>query len=247
MKVSLVTICYNSESTIRDTIESVLSQDYSEIEYIIKDGGSTDNTIKIIEEYSSRITKVVSCKDAGIYDAINQGVALTTGDVVGLIHADDILGDESAVSIIVKSFKNSGCDAVYGDLEYVDKDNTSKVVRCWKSGVYEIGDFLRGWMPPHPTFYVKKSVYDKYGLYDSSFKSAGDYELMLRYIHKENIKLMYIPHVLVKMRVGGKSNASFANRIKANLEDRRAWRINEISPRLFTLIQKPLRKIKQFF
>lgn len=246
MKVSIVTICYNSDDTIRDTIESVLSQDYPNIEYIIKDGGSTDRTLEIVNEYKDNISKIVSCKDRGLYDAINQGIELSTGDIVGLIHADDLFYDNSVISKIVKQFNDNDVDAIYGDLQYVNQNDTDKVFRSWKAGKYQEGDFLKGWMPPHPTFYVKKEVYNKLGLYNTSFKSAGDYELMLRFIHKEKIKLSYIPEFLVKMRVGGKSNATITNRIKANLEDRRAWKINDIKPNLLTLFQKPFRKINQF-
>ena len=246
MKVSVITICFNAEDTIEDTIKSVLSQNYNKLEYIIKDGGSNDNTLKIIDQYKDKITKIISCKDEGLYDALNQAITSATGDVIGFIHADDVFYDESVISTIAKAFDQKDVHAVYGDLQYVYKNDTSKVYRNWKALSYKEGMFLKGWMPPHPTFYVRREVYNKFGLYNTTFKSAGDYELMLRYIHKYRISLHYIQKVLVKMRVGGKSNVTFKNRIRANMEDRRAWKINGLTPSAFTLLKKPLSKLGQF-
>ena len=244
MRVSIITACFNSAATIRDTIESVLSQDYGGIEYIIIDGKSTDNTMEIVNEYSSRISKIVSEKDNGIYFALNKGIQHATGDVVGILHADDLYNSKSVISAVIKQMEIA--DAVYGDLQYVDRTDTNKVVRNWKSGQYHAGMFRKGWMPPHPTFFLKKRCYDQFGLYDTSFKTAADYELMLRMIHKLGVSVAYIPEVLVKMRVGGVSNVTLKNRWRANREDKRAWIINDLKPGLLTFIRKPLSKITQY-
>lgn len=245
VKISIITACYNSAATIRDTIESVLSQDYPEIEYIIIDGKSSDNTLEIVNEYSARIAKVVSEKDEGIYFALNKGIQLATGDVVGILHADDLYTSPAVISSVMEKLKMT--DACYGDLQYVDRTDTSKVIRNWKSGAYHAGMFHKGWMPPHPTFFLKKRCYDQFGVYNTSFKTAADYELMLRMIHKLEISIAYIPEVLVKMRVGGVSNVTLKNRWRANREDKRAWIINDLKPGMFTLIRKPLSKIMQYF
>jgi len=247
MKISIITISYNSESTIEDTIKSVLSQDFADIEYIIIDGKSYDNTFNIIEKYTHKIKKFVSEKDHGIYDAMNKGISLATADIIGVLNSDDYYCDTQIISKVVHLFLTKNCDAVYGDLLYVSKDDTSKIIRHWKAGEYKDGMFLTGWMPPHPTFFVKRNIYEKYGKFNTQFTSAADYELMLRLVHKEKIKIAYLPEVIVKMRVGGKSNVTFANRIKANMEDRLAWKINGLRSNLFTLLLKPLSKLKQFF
>lgn len=247
MKVSIITITHNSASTLRDTIESVLSQGYKDIEYIIIDGLSTDNTMEIVNDYKNKIAHVVSEKDHGLYDALNKGIKLATGDVVGIIHSDDFYTNPQVIENVVSVFATTNADAVYADLYYVDKDDTDKIFRKWKSGVYKHGMFLNGWMPPHPTFFVKRSVYEHYGNFNLQLKSAADYELMLRLIHKHKISLGYLPEFIIKMRVGGKSNQSLRNRIKANQEDRNAWKINGMKPKLHTLYLKPLRKIIQLF
>lgn len=244
MKVSIITACFNSAATIRDTIESVLSQGHDDIEYIIIDGASTDNTLEIVKEYSSRIAKIVSEKDQGIYFALNKGIQLATGEVIGILHADDMYNSNFVVASVAEQMKL--VDAVYGDLQYVDRTNANKVIRNWKSGQYHAGMFRKGWMPPHPTFFLKKRCYDQFGLYDTSFKTAADYELMLRMIHKLGVSVAYIPEVLVKMRVGGVSNKSLKNRIKANREDKRAWIVNDLKPGALTLIRKPLSKLRQY-
>ena len=226
---------------------SVLEQTYKDIEYIVIDGASTDSTISILQEYSDRITTIVSEKDKGIYDALNKGIQRATGDVVGLLHSDDIFAGPEVVAKYVKAFATPQTDAVYADLHYVDRNNTSKIIRNWKSGQYKAGMFVSGWMPPHPTFFVRRSVYLKYGLFNLELRSAADYELMLRFIHRHKINLVYLPEVTVKMRVGGKSNVSLANRLKANMEDRKAWKMNDLRPAFYTLYLKPLRKIFQFF
>lgn len=246
MKVSIITITYNSAETIEDTIQSVISQDYPHIEYIIVDGASKDHTLEIAERYRSSISKIVSERDKGIYDAMNKGVALATGDLIGILNSDDFYADNHVISDIVKTLELAKADACYADLVYVDRLETSKVIRAWKSGEYRHGHFLRGWMPPHPTFFVKRSFYDAYGLYSLELRSAADYELMLRFIHKHGISLSYLPRVITKMRTGGQSNVTIKNRWRANREDRLAWKMNGLQPGFLTLIRKPLSKLLQY-
>lgn len=247
LKVSIITVCYNSAETIEKTIQSVLEQDYQNIEYIIIDGKSTDNTQQIIDKYRSRISKVISEKDEGIYFAINKGIKIATGDIIAILHADDFYTNEQIISKVVNKFQEKQVDTVYGDLQYVDRKNTSIIKRYWKSGAYKDGMFLKGWMPPHPTFFVQKKCYEKFGTYNTILKFAADYELMLRLLHKYKCSNAYIPEVIVKMRVGGKSNVSLLNRIKANREDKTAWLLNDLKPGIFTLFLKPLSKLSQFF
>ena len=247
MKVSIITVCFNSELTIETTIQSVLNEDYGDIEYIIVDGKSTDKTISIIEKYKSRVTKFISEKDDGIYFAINKGINVATGDIVGILHADDFYADEKVISRVVKEFSEKKTDSVYGDLQYVSRNNPQKIFRSWKSGSYHSKHFLKGWMPPHPTFFVKRKFYKQFGFFNTTFLLAADYELMLRFLYKHKITSSYIPEVLVKMRTGGKSNITFKNRIKANQEDRLAWKINGLKPRKLTMILKPISKLNQFF
>jgi glycosyltransferase involved in cell wall biosynthesis len=246
MKISIITVCFNSAKTIKDTIQSVLSQDYPNIEYIIVDGGSKDATLEIVKKHSDKISHVISEPDKGIYDAMNKGIALATGDVVGILNSDDVYFDTQALNHIAKAFEVTNADAVYGDLVYVASNNLNKVTRVWKSKPYSEGAFLKGWMPPHPTFYVKKSCYEQLGKYSLQLKSAADYELMLRFIHKHKIAVAYISKTLVKMRVGGESNVSLKNRLRANKEDRMAWEMNGLKANALTLYLKPLMKLGQF-
>ncbi len=246
MKVSIITISYNSAETIEDTIKSVVSQDYPNIEYIIIDGASKDTTLSIVDKYKDKIAKVISEKDKGIYDAMNKGVQNATGDIIGILNSDDYYYDTTVISEVVRLFEQEKTDGLYADLVYVDRSDSEKIIRYWKSGKYTPGKFLKGWMPPHPTFFVKKEVYTHFGLYNTDLRSAADYEFMLRVIHKNKISLCYMPRVLTKMRVGGMSNVSLKNRWRANMEDRRAWKINGIKPRWYTLTVKPLSKLFQF-
>jgi glycosyltransferase involved in cell wall biosynthesis len=246
LKVSILTVVYNGAATIRDAIESVIRQDYPDIEYIVVDGNSKDGTQEIVRSYGGKIARFLSEPDAGIYDAMNKGIQLATGDVIGILNADDFYAYPSVISEVAGVLASSDIDASYGDLEYIDANDATVVRRKWVSGAYKFGAFLNGWMPPHPTFFVKKKVYNEHGLFRLDLGSAADYELMLRFVHREKIKVVYLPKVLVKMRAGGVSNSTLRNRVAANRNDRLAWKINNLEPRFYTLWLKPLRKIIQF-
>lgn len=245
-RVSIITVSYNAASTIEDTIKSVLQQDYPNIEYIIVDGASGDQTMEIVQSFRKKIASVISEPDKGIYDGMNKGIDLATGEIVGILNSDDFYASKSVISKIVNTFKPD-TQAVYADLDYVDPVNTDKIVRRWKSGIYEQGAFKKGWMPPHPTFFVRRSIYQKYGKFSMELKSAADYEFMLRTIHKHQIAIEYLPETIIKMRTGGASNASFKNRIKANREDKKAWEMNGLKPGSLTFLRKPLSKVKQYW
>jgi len=246
MKVSVITICHNSAATLEDTIRSVALQDYPDIEYIIVDGASEDNSKKIVSRYKEIVSRFVSEKDEGIYDALNKGISISGGDVIALLHSDDLYADDNIISRVVDAFNKTDADAIYTDLEYVDRVDVHKTVRLWKAGAYHESLFLKGWMPPHPALFVKKNVYDRFGLYNKSFSISADYEFMLRVIHKHGIKVSYLPGVGIRMRVGGKSNISVKNRLLANREDRLAWKVNGIRPHWYTTLLKPLSKLRQF-
>jgi glycosyltransferase len=246
-KISIITVTYNSAATLEHTIQSVLLQDHADVEYIIVDGASTDDTLSVIRKYRHKIAHFVSEKDEGLYFALNKGIALATGDIIGILHADDFYTNDSVLTSVDGLMSAENADGFYADLYYVDSNNTDKIIRKWRSGKYREGKFLWGWMPPHPTFFVKKEVYQEYGMFNTKLRTSADYELMLRFIHKHKIKLAYLPEFIVKMRMGGQSNASMENRVKANKEDRKAWELNGVKPYFFTLALKPLRKIFQFF
>ena len=247
LKISIITVSYNSAETIKDTIESILSQDHENIECIIIDRGSTDGTLEIVRKYSDRISYFVSELDDGIYDGMNKGIQAATGDIVGILNSDDFYPNSYVISNVAKTFVNQDCDAVYGDLVYVKENDTSKIARYWQSGEYTIKKIKNGWMLPHPTFFVKKEMYDRHGYYNTDLKSAADYEMILKLLYKKNISVFYIPMILVKMRMGGASNSSIMNRIRANKEDGLAWTKNQLNKPLFVRIKKPLQKIRQFF
>ena len=246
MKISIITIAYNSENSISDAINSVLSQTYPDIEYIIVDGKSKDKTVEIVKSYGNKISKFVSEPDKGIYDALNKGIEMASGDMVGFMHSDDLFADEHVIEKVAGLFKENDVDSIYGDLNYVFKNDTNKILRYWKSGEFSLSRLKFGWMPPHPTFYVKRKIYEKYGGFDIDFKISSDYDSMLRFLGKYKISTAYLPEVMIKMRVGGASNRSLKNIIRKSTEDFRAIRKNKFG-NIFTLIFKNLRKVKQFF
>jgi len=248
MKVSIITITYNSSATVEDTLRTVVSQDYPDLEYIIIDGKSKDKTLEIVEKYKHGIAKVVSEKDKGLYDALNKGIKHATGDIIGMLHSDDLYANDQVISKVVKKFEEDpSIEGVYADLVFVNRNDVNKVMRTWNSGEYEEDAFVRGWMPPHPTFFVKKECYEKFGGFNTELKLSADYELMLRLIHKNKIKLAYLNEVIVKMRMGGVSNVSFFVKLKANIVDKMAWKLNGMKPGILTMLLKPLRKIGQYF
>lgn len=245
-KVSIITVCFNAAETIEDTIASVLQQDYSNLEYIVIDGKSTDNSMEIISKFSNKIDVLISEKDQGMYDALNKGIDLASGDMIGMLNADDFYTSPKVISNMIQKMLEEDAGAMYADLYYVDQLDTNKIIRKWKSGAYKRMKFFHGWMPPHPTFFLKKEHYLEFGNFNLNFKSAADYELMLRMLYKQKVKAAYLPEFVVKMRVGGMSNASVINRLKANQEDRKAWKVNGLKPGWHTLIFKPLRKVFQY-
>lgn len=249
MKISLVTVTFNSARTLCDTITSVLSQTHQDIEYIIIDGLSKDDTVQIIKRYESQFIgniKWISEKDLGLYDAMNKGIRMATGDVVGIINSDDLLAEDIAIEKVMKCFAaDDSLDAVYADLYYVAQNDTSKIVRHWKSG--EQRSFKQGWHPAHPTFYAKREVYQRCGLFDLDFKFAADFELMLRLVEKEHIKLHYLPEPLVRMRLGGTTSKSIGNIRKGNIECMKAFKKNNIKVSILYPLYRLLPKLKQYF
>lgn len=243
--ISIITATYNSARTVTDTLHCIQHQDYPAIEHIIVDGQSSDDTLKIVGQFS-HVTKIISEKDGGIYDAMNKGIALASGEIIGILNSDDIYTNKFVLSKVASVFEDEKVDGCYADLQYVHYNDINKVVRTWRSGACRPGSFHKGWMPPHPTLFLRRHVYAEAGIFNTSLKSAADYELMLRIFVKHSFHIHYLPEFIVKMRTGGLSNASFQHRIRANREDRKAWEINGLRPGAFTLYLKPIRKIVQF-
>ena len=246
MKISIITVAYNSAATIRDTLDSVRWQTHPAVEHIVVDGASGDGTGDIAREYR-HVAHVVSEPDRGLYDAMNKGIRLATGEVIGILNSDDFYAHAEVLSRVATLFEQQYAQVVYGDLNYVHPRATHRTVRYWRSGPYRREHFRLGWMPPHPTFFVRREHYEHLGGYDLDFRTAADYELMLRFLYKHRLPAAYLPEVLVHMRTGGLSNASFRHRWHANREDHRAWIKNGLRPALYTLWLKPLRKIPQFW
>lgn len=246
MKVSIITAAYNSAATIRDTLKSVQQQTYNNIEHIIIDGASTDETLNIINEFS-HVSKVISEKDAGIYDAMNKGIQNATGDIVGILNSDDFFASSYSIAKIMNTIQEEEVDSVYGDLVYVDGKEPDKIIRYWRSKKYDVNNFLKGWQPPHPTFYVKKAIYDQYGLYDLNYKIGADTEFLIRVLNKHRISVAYIPEILVNMRMGGASNENINSRWTLVKEYHRAYKKNEVPYRFYTIPYRLLSKIPQYF
>ncbi|MFR9543210.1 MAG: glycosyltransferase family 2 protein [Rikenellaceae bacterium] len=244
MKVSIITSCYNREATIRDAIESVLSQDYPDIEYIVVDGASKDNSLSIINEYKDRISTIISEPDKGMYEGINKGMRAATGDIIGLIHSDDFFYSADTVSKIVKQIEEQKADILYGNGLFVDFSDTSKVVRNWVSGTYKKSSMRNGWLPLHPTVYIRKECFDQMGLYNESYKIAADSDFLVRYMYNGDFKVTYYNDYVVRMRMGGLSTDPQKMKQKW-AEDLRLYKSHGFNP-YWTLGGKILSKIPQF-
>jgi len=247
LKISIITPCLNSQKTIKTTLQSIKSQAYKNIEHIIVDGKSIDKTLSIIKQFP-HVTKVISKRDNGIYDAMNKGLKIATGDIVCFLNSDDFYASNNVLSSVNKIFiDNPTLDACYSDLIYVDSLNTSKIIRYWKSGNFNFGSFAKGWCPPHPTFCAKNSVYKRYGFFDTRFKIASDLELMMRFLEVKKIKVKYIPKIWIKFRAGGVSNQNLINIFKQNIEVLNALKKHKLSFNIFSFFwKKMIFKIGQF-
>lgn len=246
MKVSIVTAVFNGIDFIEACICSVLTQDYINLEYIVIDGGSTDGTIEVLRRYRSRISIFESGPDLGYYDALNKGIQMASGVLVGVLNADDLFADQDVLSTVVHAFRLNRCDAVYGNLCMVDRWNPGQRIRCWDSRTYSRADLELGWMPPHPTLYLRKSLFVMYGGYDLNFGCSADYEMILRLLYTYRIKAFFLNKLMVIMRVGGMSNASFSVRFRTLFSDYCALKVSQV-PRPFTaLLGKKIRKLTQY-
>lgn len=246
MKISIITVVRNNVATISDAIDSVVGQTYKNIEHIVIDGASTDGTVGVVQSYRNKIDKFITEKDHGLYDAMNKGISLATGDIIGILNSDDIYFDKNVIENIVNTFREKNTDSVFGDLHYVDKNNTNKVMRHWKTSNFKLGSFAKGWHPPHPSFFVKKEVYEKYGLFDLQLSISADFDLMLRFLEKHQISSVYLPKILVKMRTGGQSNNSIKNIIISNKSILRSFSKNKIKVnKLLYLFNRLMPKLMQ--
>lgn len=225
-EINILTVCLNSAHTIEQALRSVSQQNYLARKHIVVDGGSNDGTVSVLRQWSKTGLQFVSQPDHGIYHAMNKALALSMGDVVGFLNADDLFATDSVLGLVAAAFEDSSVQICYGDLQYVSARNTAKLIRHWKSGPFDPGSFVSGWVPPHPTFFARKSVYERYGGFDESYEVSADAELMMRFMERHRLKAAYIPEVLVKMRIGGVSNRSARNVLKGNANILRALRAN---------------------
>lgn len=246
MKISIITVVRNNQATIKDAIDSVLNQTYKNIEYIVIDGASTDGTIDIIKSYGDKISKFVSKSDNGLYDAMNKGISLATGDVVGMLNSDDFYIDKNVIEKVVKVFEDTNVDSLFADLVYVKSKNLDKIVRYYDSSKFNPSKFSHGWMPAHPTFFVKRTMYKKYGVFRTDLKISADFDILARFLHSHKISYHYMQEVLVKMRVGGVST-SFSSIWINNIEQLKVCRDNNIKTNIFNILSKYPSKILGLF
>ncbi len=247
MKISIITAVYNGAETIEDTINSVAGQTYSNVEHIIIDGLSTDDTMSIVHRHRDDISVVVSEQDTGIYDAMNKGIAVATGDVVGTLNADDMYEHDHVLKRVAEVFSDPELDVCYANLVYVDRADLEKVIRYWTSQPFEPGLFCRGWIPAHPTFFVKKTVYNRCGSFDLDYKIQSDFELTLRLLEMHRIRSLYVPEIWVRMRMGGTTNNSILNMIKGNLEAYKACKKHQLKVSPLFFVTKIATRVPQFF
>jgi len=245
LHVSIVTAAFNRVTTIGQALASVREQTWPNVEHIVIDGGSTDGTLEVLAQHKAGISQIVSEPDKGVYDALNKGIARASGDVIGFMHSDDTFENNQSLALVAAAFEDPAVDAVYGDLVYVSKDNASRVVRYWQAGHYNRERLAQGWMPPHPTFYVRRDVYSHFGAFDTRYRIAADYENMLRILWGGGVSTAYIPKVLVRMRTGGISNGSMVNMLRKTLEDFTALRQNGTGG-VGALLLKNMSKLPQF-
>lgn len=246
MKLTLITVSYNSSETLRETIQSVRDQAITDLEYLIVDGGSVDDTLRVIEENRDVVTRWISEPDMGIYDGMNKGLRMATGEVVGFLHADDRFSAKDILKEVVEIFENNPVDFLYGDLEYVTSFVPKKVIRFWESGRFSPSKLRRGWMPPHPTVYFKMALVDKVGFFNVNLSISSDYDWMLRCLQLKPISVHYLHRVMVQMGMGGVSNRNLKNIVRKSVEDYRAIRKNKMGG-VGTLVLKNIRKLPQFF
>lgn len=246
MKITVITVTYNSAATLAETLRSVATQNHPHIEHLVIDGASTDDTPSVLRAHGGHVKATVSEPDKGIYDAMNKGLRLATGDFVGFLNADDTFADPDSVSHIARAASRPSTDAVYGDLLYVHKDRPAESVRYWRSGEFSRSGLRFGWMPPHPTLYVRRARIEELGPFDARFRIAADYEFVLRYLSRAEMRVVYVPRVLVRMRTGGASNRSLTALLRKSREDLLALRQNDVGG-VLTLFSKNLRKLPQFF
>ncbi|NWF35534.1 glycosyltransferase family 2 protein [Mariprofundus sp. KV] len=246
MKISIITAVYNGAATIGDAIKSVLDQSHPNIELIVIDGASTDGTLAVLESYRDRIDIVISEPDSGIYDALNKGIARASGDVVGFLHADDLYAGNDVLATVAEAFTDPAVDAAYGDLVYVSKSEPDRVIRYWQAGDFRADKLKQGWMPPHPTFYMRREFYERLGGFDTGFRIAADYDCMLRMLGQPGFCCHYIPQLMVRMRVGGESNRSLLNIIRKSREDYDVLKRNGVGG-IGALLWKNFSKLPQFF
>lgn len=249
IKISIITVCYNSENTIVDTLESVLSQNYTFVEYIIVDGKSNDNTINLIKSYEHRFLqrgyefRCLSEKDSGIYNAMNKGIKMATGDIIGILNSDDIYYDKEVLTKVVSMFTLNKIDLLYGDMVYFESKERDKVIRKWKVGN---GQFQYGWNPPHPTTFIAKHIYDTFGCYNEDYKISSDYDLLYRLIVINHVNTFYLKYNLVKMRVGGRSTSGLKSNIIGSKEIYLSLKKYKHKFKILTVILRLIRKVKQF-
>ena len=246
MKISLITVCRNAVNTIEETLLSVQNQNYPQVEHIVIDGASSDGTVNIIQQHKSSITTYISEPDRGIYDAMNKGIAMASGEIIGTLNADDIYADETVLSQVATIFANPEIDACYADLIYVDPNHPEKIIRYWRSRDYRSGLFEKGWMPAHPTFFVRRKIYEKFGNFDLSFPRQADFELTMRFLAVHEIRSHYEPNVWVRMQTGGISNRNIIGILKGNIEAYQACKKNGLKVNLLFIPRKMISRIPQF-